>query len=259
MVGSNRSKYQIPSVLRSGYTLRTLAIAERPLSISELSRMLKVPKATMFRILVTLEQGGFVERVDKDRFAIGYAAFEVGSAYTRRFHLESAFRHVARKLVQEYNETVQLAVLLGTDVLYIAKEECTQPVRLVSNVGTRLPASVTSLGKALLACLSNDEVNALYGHLECLPRLTPNSHTTLASLIADLERVRERGWAHDNEEAAIGLQCVGSAIKDHTGKAIAAISISVPSQRMSLERVIQLGEAVKAAARELSTMMAGLS
>jgi DNA-binding IclR family transcriptional regulator len=247
-----RSRYVIPSVQRAARILHTVATADRPLSISELSRILDLPKSSVFRIVITLELEGFLERLEDDRFRVGVSAFEVGSVYTTRFDLESAFHEVAQRLVREHNEVVQLAILIGTDILYIGKEDCSQPVRLVSRVGTRLPAHTTSLGKALLSGLSEEELHSLYPDGR-LTQMTPHSHTSLASLIDDLQRVRERGWAHDNEETAIGLQCVGSPICDEGGRPIAAVSIAVPSQRMSAERLVQLGEAVKGTASEIAS------
>lgn len=249
-----QSQYVIPSVRRAARILHTVAAADQPLGVSELSRILDLPKSTVFRIVTTLELEKFLERLEGDRFRIGVLAFEVGSAYATRFDLESAFQKVAWRLVREHNETVQLAILMGTDILYIGKEDCSQPVRLVSKAGTRLPAHTTSLGKALLSCLSEEELHSLYPDGR-LTQMTPNSHTLLASLIEDLQKVRERSWAHDNEETAIGLQCVGSPICDEGGRPIAAVSIAVPSQRMSAERLVQLGEAVKGAASEISSLV----
>ncbi len=248
------TQYVIPSVRRAARILRTLAAADRPLGVSELSRILDLPKSSVFRIVATLEQEELLERLDGDRFRIGILAFEIGSAYAARSDLQSAFHQIARRLVEDHNETVQLAILVGTDILYIGKEDSSQPVRLVSEVGTRLPAHTTSLGKALLSCLSEDELHSLYPNVRLAQR-TPNSHTSLSSLIQDLSKVRERGWAHDNEEAGLGLQCVGSPIRDEAGRPIAAVSIAVPSQRMSAERLVRLAEAVSRAASEISSLL----
>ena len=253
-----QDQYVIPSVQRAVRILQTLAAADQPLGVSELSRLLHLPKSTVFRIVTTLEREQFLERLDTDRFRIGVSAFKVGSAYATHSDLESAFHRVARRLVDEHNETVQLAILAGTDILYIAKEDCSQSVRLVSKLGSCLPAHATSLGKALLACLSDDELYALYPE-GCFTPLTPHSHTLVSRLVEDLWRVRARGWAHDHEEVAVGLQCVGSAIYDSAGTPIAAISISIPSQRMTDERVQGLGVAVRGAASEIGSLLGNLS
>lgn len=248
------SRYEVPAVRRGSQILRLLAAADSPMGVTALSRSLGLPKASVFRIVISLELEGFVERLDGNRFQIGRSAFEVGAAYTRDSGLESAFRTVAKRLVAEHNETVQLAILVDTDVLYIGREESSEPVRLVSRLGTRLPASCTALGKALLSGLSAEQLRSLLPH-RGLVQLTSNSHHYLASLAEDLELARRRGWAHDMEEAAVGLQCFASPIRDAGGNHLAAISIAVPSQRVSSERQIVLGQAVKAAAFEISRML----
>lgn len=251
---SSKSRYEVPSVRRSGKILLAMAASENAVGISELSQLLSLPKATVYRIMQTLELDGFVERVDGDRYTIGYSAFEVGRAYIKRLDLQSAFTRVSHQLVADHNETVQLAILVGTDVLYIAKEDSSQAVRLASNVGSRLPASATSLGKAMMAYLPDDQVRALYPHGH-LVQMTPNSHESLTSLLADLIVIRERGWAHDNEEVAIGLQCVASAILDQHQNPVAAISMAVPTHRITEERLAHLGESVKQAALDIGTLL----
>jgi DNA-binding IclR family transcriptional regulator len=249
-----QSRYEIPSVRGGARILRTLSTAGRPLGVSELSRALGLAKASVFRIVATLEMEGFVERVQGDAFKIGRVAFEVGSAYVACTNLECAFRPVAKRLVSEHNETIQLAILAGTEVIYVGKEESSQPVRLVSHLGTRLPAHITGLGKALLSQLTEQEVEELYGGTQ-LTQAATNSHASLESLLDDLRQIRERGWAHDNEEAADGLQCVASPILNGSGECVAAVSIAAPSQRMPECRLRQLGDVILEAALEISTLL----
>ncbi len=211
-------------------------------------------KASVFRIVATLEMEGFVERVQGDAFKVGRVAFEVGSSYVACTDLECAFRPVAKRLVAEHNETVQLAVLAGIEVVYVAKEESSQPVRLVSQLGTRLPAHITGLGKALLSQKSDEEIIETYRGVR-LAQGTANSHASLETLLTDLRQTRVRGWAHDNEEASDGLQCVASPIRNATGECIAAVSIAAPSQRMSDCRLQQLGQAIAQAALQISELL----
>lgn len=247
-------RYDVPAVRRAMWILLTLARTERPIGASELSRLLALPKTSVYRILTTLELDGFVTRTNGDGYELGPATYEVGSAYAGWASLESAFQRVARGLVREHNETVQLAVLEGTDVLYIGKEESSQPVRLVSRVGSRLPAHVTSLGKAILALLPEEELRALYPE-RSLRKMTSNSHGTLKSLLEDLRRASERGWAHDAEETAVGLQCVAAPILDQEARPVAAISVSIPTQRITPDRLRELGEAVHRAALDISRLI----
>jgi len=248
------SRYLVPSVQRAARILRAVSSSGRAVGVSELSRHLDLPKSTVFRIVLTLESEGLLQRVDGDRYRVGVLAFEIGCAYATRLDLESAFRRIARQLVRDHNETVQLAILAGRDILYIGREECSQPVRLVSTLGARLPAHATGLGKALLAALPEAELETLYPDGR-LPQLTPNTLSSLPALLAELDRTRQRGWAHDREEAALGLQCVGSAIRNGDGPAVAAISIALPSQRMTGKLLALLGAAVREGAEEISWLI----
>ncbi len=253
---SRLKRYEVPSVSRAGKILRMLAAEGEPLGASEVSRRLNLPKASVFRILATLERERFIERTDGDRFEVGLTAYEVGAAYSRGINLESAFQRVARRLVAEHNETVQLAILTGPEILYIGREDSSQPVRLVSHLGSRLPASATALGKSMLSCLPERELHRLWPDGR-LVQVTANSHPTLAHLLEDLRRTRERGWSHDNEEVSVGLQCVAAPIRDGLGRPLAAISIAVPSPRMSPGRLAVLAEAVTGAAREIAGLLGG--
>jgi IclR family KDG regulon transcriptional repressor len=243
-----------PTAWRTVQILRAVAAADRAIGVSELARMLGLPAASVFRIVVTLERERFLDRDGSNHYGIGFGAFEVGSAYTAHLGLEPAFRRVAKRLAAQYDEPVQLAILVGADALYIGKQDCLQSVRLVSTLGTRLPAHVTSVGKALLSCLSDSDVDLLYPAGQ-LAKATVNSIATLAALHNDLRVVRERGWAHDNEEVSIGLQCVGAGIRDDLGRPLAGMSMAVPSQRVLQGTIEELGEAVRKGALEISGML----
>jgi IclR family KDG regulon transcriptional repressor len=177
MTGLNTPPHFAPTAWRTVQILRATAAADKPVGVSELARMLGLPAASVFRIVITLEREGFLDRDSGNRYGIGFGAFEVGSSYTKHLNLESAFRRVAKRLVAQYDEPVQLAIPVGTDVLYIGKEDCSQSVRLVSTLGTRLPAHVTSLGKALLSCLPDSEVDLLYP-TGSFTQATVKSHAT---------------------------------------------------------------------------------
>jgi DNA-binding IclR family transcriptional regulator len=254
MTGLDTPPHFAPTAWRTVQILRAVAAADRTVGVSELARMLALPAASVFRIVVTLEREGFLDRDSSNRYSMGFGAFEVGSAYTAHLGLEPAFRRVAKRLAAQYDEPVQLAILVGADVLYIGKQDCLQSVRLVSTLGTRLPAHVTSVGKALLSCLSDSEVDLLYPSGR-LVKGTVNSIATMAALLDDLRTVRERGWSHDNEEVSIGLQCVGAAIRDDLGHPLAAMSMAVPTQRVLPGTVEELGEAVRKGALEISGML----
>lgn len=142
-------------------------------------------------------------------------------------------------------------MLDGLEVLYVDRVESRHPVRLRSIIGTRNPLHCTSLGKAILAFLPPDEQAALVPRL-ALTRHTTNTITDADVLQRHLACVRERGYAIDDIENEDGVRCLGVPIRDHTGRAFAALSIAGPAYRFSLERIAELAPAVMRAAAEIS-------
>ena len=147
-------------------------------------------------------------------------------------------------------ETVHLAVPSGAEVVYIAKVESKHTLRMYSHIGARLPMHCTALGKAILAFSGVERIREVLPELS-KPR-TANTITSEQSLMEELERIRFQGFAIDGEENEPGIRCVGAPIIDYTGKAIAAMSISGPCDRMDWERCIQLGPILRDAALKFS-------
>jgi DNA-binding IclR family transcriptional regulator len=151
-----------------------------------------------------------------------------------RPHLESVQRATG--------ETVNLVVLDTDRVVYVDQVEGSRSVRMFTTVGTSVPAHTTGAGKAIMAGGPSDAVQALYAGREPLPRLTDRTITTLDGLEEDLRRIRRRGFAVDNEEHEEGVGCVAVAIFDHSGRAMAALSVSGPSARILGHKVSELGD-----------------
>jgi IclR family transcriptional regulator, KDG regulon repressor len=186
---------------------------------------------------------GYLERSGERAhgFSLGLRAFEVGSAYAARLDLTREGRRIAMELVAASGETVSVTVLEGTDVVYLVTVESTQAVRAVT-VG-RMPAHCTASGKAQLACLSREEVDRRYAGGERLTASTPNTITSLERLHRELDEVRVRGVAIDDEEAHLNQRCVAATVFGHDGAAVAALTISAPAMRVEgeeLQRFIAL-------------------
>src|SRR5437667_8103123 len=177
-------------------------------------------------------------------YGIGLRALLVGTSYIDGDHIVAAARDSLEWLAEATNETVHLARLDGTDVVYLATRESQHYLRPMSRVGRRLPAHATSLGKALLAERTPAEVRALLP--ADLATLTPNTVATQAALAADLAATRRRGYAVDREENTIGLRCFGVALR-YRHPARDAISCSVPVARLSAGREKQIVTALRAA------------
>lgn len=242
--------YYAQTVARTMQVLEVLGKYPEGLSLADLSRELGAPKSSLFPIVHTLEAEGYVSRTGRGPYRLGLRTFEVGYAYLEHNDLFRSFNAVARHLVEETGETVQMAVLEGTEIVYVAKHEGVRPVRLVSAVGKRVPAHCTALGKALLATLPDGEVERRYGS-DPLPAMTPRSITTRRGLLIDLAGVRRRGYAIDREESMEGIACVAAAVRDPRGQ-VAAVSISVPLFRLGEGGPASLAPLVTRAAAEMS-------
>jgi DNA-binding IclR family transcriptional regulator len=171
-------------------------------------------------------------------YALGIRAWENGQAYLRNHDLVSMARPVMEQLVHDLNETVQLAVLDGVENVYLAKVDCSHPLRLQSEVGRRLYAHGTGLGKVLLAALPVDECRTRLGS-RALPSFTPWTITDPSRLLDDLARVRAQGFAIDDEEYTDGLRCIAVPIHGLRGSVVAAMSVSIPMMRAKPAQMVR--------------------
>jgi len=227
-----------PAVTRAAAILDLLAadgaIAFGP---SELARRLGLPKSSIANICAALADVGLVRRVGTG-FALGRKLAELGGAYLSAIDLVGEFYEACRELPTGSEETVQLAVLDGLEMTYLARHDGRQPVRLTSQIGRRLPATSTATGKAALAALADPELERRLAGLTMFPAFTPNSHRTVRDLMADLVEVRRRGYALDDEETVEGVVCYGIAIPGRQpGDGPHAASITLLKARATAERV----------------------
>ncbi len=219
-----------PAAYRAIQVLETLAAERGPLTISALALRIPLAKSTVSNLLTTLEATGMVRKVSAG-WAVGFKALEIGQSVLASTDLVSEFRRQVSALPTLASETALLAVLEGTDVLYLARHDGGSRVRLASDVGRRLPATVTSLGKAMLASLPAAQVEDLLADITELPRPTRRSLRDKAALMADLTAVRQRGYAIDDEENTIGVTCFGVAVPTATQPT--AVSSTLVTQRLT--------------------------
>ncbi|WP_327000892.1 IclR family transcriptional regulator [Dactylosporangium sp. NBC_01737] len=218
----------VPAVIR---TLDILELfLDRPrLSARDITEQLGLPRTTVHELLVTLVARSYLISVPGQpvQFRLGMPVFQLGAAFAGQLDLAREAQEVAQDVAAACNEAVHVAVLNGTDVIYLVKVDSTHPVRMVSAVGRRLPAHCTAVGKMLLSSLDPAELDALLPDGE-LPGMTPDSITDPVRLRAELDGVRAAGVAVDNGESDSAVRCVGAPIRDHTGRTIAAMSVSAP-------------------------------
>lgn len=223
----------VPAVARAMDILELFLDGDVELTTRDLAGRLGLPRTTVFELVNTLVSRGYLSRENGEppRYRLGVRVFQLGSVYADRLDLAREGRAVAEDVGARCDETVHVAVLDGTDVIYIAKVDSTHSVRMVSAVGRRLPAHSTGVGKMLLAGLPPAAVRVRLPTDRPLPALTPRTLTSVPRLERELERIRIDGTAFEHGESNDDVSCVAAPVYDHRGEMVAAMSISVPSSR----------------------------
>lgn len=235
--------------------LDLLTAREAPATFTEIAATLGYPRSSLHSLLATLAASGWVELDPLSRrYTLGIRAWQAGHAYLRAVDLADRARPHMETVRDQLGETVQLAVLDGRHNVYVAKVDGSQMLVLASAVGRRLAAHATGVGKVLLADLPAAERQALLSG-QPLERFTAHTLADLGRLEEELALVRERGHSVDNEEYTEGVRCVAVPVRDHTGRAVAAMSVSVPTIRFDQSRADEALAGLTAAATALSTAL----
>lgn len=224
------------TVLKALDILECVANADRPLSASEVGGLCKISRPTAYRLLLTLATRGYTAQANGPYFRLGTQALSLSKKVLDSIDLPELAKPYMRQLSDATNETVHLSILEDTEILYIAKVESSQSIRMTSTIGTRSNLHSTAMGKAVLAFLPAGEQVGLLEQLK-LTACTSATVTDQAALVEELSNVRRQGFAIDNEENEDGVRCVGAPIFDHTGRVFAAISVSGPAYRLSVSRL----------------------
>ncbi|WP_233828902.1 IclR family transcriptional regulator [Paraburkholderia sp. ZP32-5] len=245
--------YEVPALRRAQDILDVLARAREPVRVSALREATGLSRSTLYLLLDSLQRQHWVEK-HGDGYLIGVKLFELGNAYVRHDGYQSVFRALAAAFVSVHDEVVQLAALDGADIVYIAREDSRRPVRLVSDLGSRLPAHCSALGKALLATLSDAQLVELLP--ERLAAVTPRTITRRSALLRELKAVRETGQASEFEESAAGLACFASYVGQTAYGKRLAISTSIPAGRIDAKREKKIRLAIARMASQIGARFA---
>jgi len=216
--------------------LDALRHAPEGMSLAGLSARSGMPKPTVYRILVTLESRGYLERAADASYRVSRKLFEEPRDSTFEQRLVRAARPAMEELAALCKETLNLGVLDGGEVLVIETVESQQAVRMASKIGNRRYPHSTALGKILLSALPEREVLRLI-RSKGMPKFTPSTIVQEKDLIVELEKVRAQGYALDNMENEPDGRCIGAPVMNPQRKVIAALSISGPLPRMTVVRV----------------------
>lgn len=244
----------IPSIQRAFSVLDLFLKGPRTLTVPEIVARLNLPRTTAYEIVNTLLESGYLtrEEIQPNRVSLGFKLFELGNAYANNFDLISEGRKIAESIVARCGETCQMAVRDNTEVVFIAKVDCSKAVRLVSTVGSRVPAHCTGVGKMLLSALSNEEIMELYKGQDALTKMTANSIDSVSKLIKELEVIRRRALAFDDCESNTDASCVAAPVYNNKGEMVAAMSFSVPVNRMNSSKQDELATVIREGAETLS-------
>jgi DNA-binding IclR family transcriptional regulator len=220
--------------------------------LPELSAAMKLHKTTTHRIAHVLESRGLLRRgVDSNRYRLGLHLYDLGCHALDSVNIRDEARPVMARVARDIGETVHLALLDRAEVLYIERVEAQRSMVMGSKLGARNPVHCTALGKAMLAFCSEAEVEQVLSLCRMEAR-TRNTITRLPALKRELTIIRDRGFAIDNEEIEEGIRCVAAPILDASDRAVAAMSISGPSSRITPARFQSIGKTLLEAAQELS-------
>lgn len=252
---TTKPKYEVASTVKAFEIIKIIADSDpyRGITLAELSWVISGSKSTIYRYLNTLEQLEFVEKDDRDSYFLGSGILQLAGHYLSNMNLPLFADPYMRRLAENSKETVYLAVPSENAVVYIAKVDGPLSIRLMAQIGSRMPMYCTALGKAILAHRSEEQVSAIAS--VGLERKTANTITDLEILVQELAHVRSQGYAVDNIENEEGVRCIGAPLFDYSRKLVGAVSLSGPSNRVTEGRVAELGQMVKETALAISRRM----
>lgn len=243
--------------LDRGLAVLEILADEDGLTLSELSRRSGLSASTAHRILLTLESRAYVQHdMERSLWLVGVGAFKTGSAFLRNRRVASMGRATMHALMEASGETVNLGIEDNGEVVFISQVESHDTLRAFFRAGSRGAMHASGVGKALLAEFPEPRVRQICA-LRRLERFTDHTITDLGRLLRELSEGRRRGWALDDEERSPGMRCVAAAIFNEHAEAVAGVSISGPSVRVTPRKLEDYGPLVRRAADEITLSIGG--
>lgn len=241
----------VQSVDRAISILKCFNERRRELKLSEIADELGLNKSTVHGIINTLKNHGLIDQDEKtQKYRLGIYLIGLGELVVSSIDVRAIGYPVIEEMCQKLKETVHVGVLDCTDIVYIDKKECDNSVRISTKIGARNPAYCTADGKVMLAYLDLNKQMRIIP--DDIPKFTPNTITNKSDLIKELGKIKERGYAIDNEEYETGLVCVAAPVFDHSGAVKYGISVTGPTIRMTEEKISESIEVLKDAAHKIS-------
>ncbi|MYJ73250.1 MAG: IclR family transcriptional regulator [Rhodospirillaceae bacterium] len=243
--------------LDRGLQLLRLLARENRIALTSLAMQAGMPPSTAHRLLTTLQRHRFAEfDEDAQEWMIGVEAFRAGSGFLKRIDLVEASRDIMQRLMSETGETANLAIPDDGDMVFVSQVETANPIRAFFRPGARSPMHACGAGKALLSQLAPGDIEKLLQR-KGLAEFTPNTLTKPQLLFAELDTIRTRGWAFDDEERYEGMRCIAAPVFNARGDAVAGVSVSGPTARFTDRDIGLYGNAVRRAAADLTERIGG--
>lgn len=235
----------IQSIDRALQVLELFSLEKPEWGVTEISKALNIYKSNVHNVLTTLAERGFVIKDSKtDKYKLGIKFFELGSVVIKNMDLRKIAHPHIEELSKEFNETVHLGILDKGRVVSIEREESDKGLCSHIEIGKRTHLHCTAVGKAIMAYLSEDEINLIIRE-KGLEKFTGNTITIKKDLENEFKKIREQGYAVDNMEHEEGVRCVAGPIRDYTGKVIASMSISGPAFRINENNTPNIAKKVR--------------
>jgi IclR family transcriptional regulator, KDG regulon repressor len=232
----------LTSVCKALKMLDVFSVEKPELTVAEVSDLLHMHRSSAFRVLSTLAAVGFIEKDCRTgRYRLGLRLLELAGRVTGGYRLRELAGPLMEELAQELGEIVHLSILDGAEIVYMDKRGQGQVLTVATRIGGRCPAHSSAMGKVLLAALSAGELKEALGRGP-IKRMTANTITRRGNLVSELDRVRGRGYALDNEEGFLGIRCVAAPVVGPEGRVLAAVSVTAPKQRMDARRIREIRE-----------------
>jgi DNA-binding IclR family transcriptional regulator len=235
--GSN----SIQVIERLARLLDVIASHDDPVSLKILSAETGLHPSTAFRILSSLSEQGFVKRSTRGNYQLGVKLMQLGSRVNASVDIRRIALPLMEKLRDQLGETVNLTVREGDEVVYIERTLAKRMIRVEQVIGSRAPLHVTAIGKLMLGEQGEASCRS-YAKRSKLPAYTVNTHTKISALLQDCIAATKHGYAFDNEEAELGVGCIGTLIHDTSGHVVAGLSVSAPIERRRDEWITQVME-----------------
>ncbi len=242
------------TVLKALEVLECVAEANVPLNAAEIAKRCGLSRPTAYRLLATLQSRGYVSNTHHE-YSLGSKVLSLGGLLLESLDLPSISHSYLRELSEIAGETAYVSVLDGTEILYVNKAASARGVQTNCTIGSRNHLYCSSMGKSILAFLLPEERDSILEKIVPLEAFTSNTITDPDALRQELERIRQQGYAIDDIEGEENVRCVGAPIFDHVGRSFAAISLSGPAFRMSIERLHELSMLVVETALNISQQL----